>query len=195
MKKLLVALGMATMLAMPVVFANDFVVEPETDTSVSYAAYDVLSGEWETTFVNYCNANGQDEYWLRLAFRGRQSKVLHYCTLDVDGEQYRLTAVPFDSKHFYAAQSVTVTMAKPGSLIGDFGMLLVSHPRYYAIPTEVANKLMTAKKVVLTVNRVHRLNTQLTVNNKMLNDLHRAYSLRYADFNNVWQPKDTAKDK
>lgn len=193
MKKFLLSLGMATMLAMPVAFANDFVVEPESDTAVSYAAYDVLSGEWETTFVNYCNADGQDEYWLRLAFRGRQSKVLHYCTLDVDGEQYRLTAIPVDDKHLYAAQAITLNMAKAGNMWGDLSRLLVSYPRYYPIPTEVANKLMTAKKVVLTVHRVHRINTQLILNNKMLDDLHRAYTLRYADFNNVWKPKDTAK--
>ena len=79
--------------------------------------------------------------------------------------------------------------------MGDPGILLVSHPRYYAIPQEVATKLLTAQKVVLTVHRTTRLNTELTVNNKMLDDLHKAYGLRYADFNTVWQPKDTALEK
>lgn len=194
MKKSVIALGMVLALLTGSAYANNFVVEPESDTAVSYAAYDVLSGEWETTFVNYCNSNGEDEYWLRLAFRGRQSKVLHYCTLNVDGEEYRLTAVPFDDKHFYAAQSVTLNMAK-GGFMGDPGILLVSHPRYYAIPQEVATKLLTAQKVSLTVHRTTRLNTELTVNNKMLDDLHRAYGLRYADFNTVWTPKDTAAEK
>lgn len=194
MKKSVIALGMALAMLTGSAYANNFVVEPESDTAVSYAAYDVLSGEWETTFVNYCNSNGEDEYWLRLAFRGRQSKVLHYCTLNVDGEAYRLTAVPFDDKHFYAAQSVTLNMAK-GGFMGDPGILLVSHPRYYAIPQKVATKLLSAKKVSLTVHRTTRLNTELTVNNKMLEDLHRAYGLRYADFNTVWTPKDTAAEK
>ena len=184
MKKILIALGLAASLLIGNVYANDFLAEPESDTSVSYAAYDVLSGEWETTFVNYCNSDGKDEYWLRLAFRGRQSKVLHYCTLEVDGKKYRLTAVPFDDRHFYAAQTITIYDGK-----------LVSQPRYYAIPTSVANQLMTADKVVLTVNRFHRLNTELIVNNKMLADIHKAYSLRYADFDDFYNPKDTAAEK
>lgn len=45
------------------VSANDFVVEPESDTAVSYAAFDILgTGELETTFVNHCKSNGEDEY-------------------------------------------------------------------------------------------------------------------------------------
>ena len=49
MKKILIALGLAASLLIGNVYANDFLAEPESDTSVSYAAYDVLSGEWETT--------------------------------------------------------------------------------------------------------------------------------------------------
>ena len=70
----------------------------------------------------------------------------------------------------------------------------MSQPRYYAIPTSVANQLMTAQKVVLTVNRFHRLNTELIVNNKMLADIHKAYSLRYADFDDFYNPKNTAEE-
>lgn len=52
MKRFLVALGLATVLSMPSVFAYTFYVEPESDTAVSFNVYDVLDGKWETTFVN-----------------------------------------------------------------------------------------------------------------------------------------------
>jgi len=44
MKKFLVALGLATVLSMPSVFAYTFYVEPESDTAVSFNVYDVLDG-------------------------------------------------------------------------------------------------------------------------------------------------------
>ena len=191
MKKLLLSLAVASMISIPA-FANDFVCEPESDTAVSYAAYDVLSGEWETTFVNYVNSDETHEYWLRLAFRGRTTKVLHYCTLEIDGESYRLTAIPIDNKHFYAALSISLNKAKAGSG-GDEGILLVTAPRYYPLTQEMAQKLATAKKVKLTVQRLQRINTELIPNDKMMNDLKKAYTLNYADFENEWKPKDTAK--
>lgn len=191
MKKLLCSFALVSMLAMPA-FANDFVCEPESDTAVSYAAYDVLSGEWETTFVNYVNADETHEYWLRLAFRGRTTKVLHYCTLEVDGENYRLTAIPFDDKHYYAAQSISLNKAKAGQG-GDEGILLVTAPRYYPLTKEMAGKLVNAKKIKLTVQRLQRINTELIPNDKMMKDLKKAYTLGYADFENEWKPKDTGK--
>ena len=50
-------------------------------------------------------------------------------------------------------------------------------------------------KVYATQNRFHRLNTELIVNNKMLADIHKAYSLRYSDFDDFYNPKDTAAEK
>ena len=192
MKKFLLSLAVASMISIPA-FANDFVCEPESDTAVSYAAYDVLSGEWETTFVNYVNSDETHEYWLRLAFRGRTTKVLHYCTLEIDGESYRLTAIPFDDKHYYAAQSISLNRAKPGNGGGDFGILLVTAPRYYPLTEEMARKLTTAKKVKLTVQRLQRINTELIPNDKMMKDLKKAYTLNYSDFEKEWKPKDSAK--
>lgn len=193
MKKVLIALGIAGMLfaSGAGVKANDFVVEPESDTAVSYAAFDILgTGEWETTFVNYCKAEGEDEYWLRLAFRGKRDKVLHYCTLIVDGEKYRLTAVPLDDKHYYAAQSITVNRADVGK-----ARLLVSPPRFFNLPKELANKLMSAKEITIIADRATRINTELHPSNKMIEDIHHAYSLRYSDFENEWKPRDTALEK
>lgn len=45
MKKSLIAFGIALTLLSGSAYANNFVVEPESDTAVSYAAYDVLFGE------------------------------------------------------------------------------------------------------------------------------------------------------
>ncbi len=190
MKKVLLSLAIASMLSIPA-FANDFVCEPESDTAVSYAAYDVLSGEWETTFVNYVNSDESHEYWLRLAFRGRTTKVLHYCTLEIDGEVYRLTATPIDDKHYYAAQSISLNVSNPYR--GDQSILLVTAPRYYPLTAEIAQKLVTAKDVKLTVQRLQRINTELIPNNKMMKDLRKAYTLNYSDFENEWKPKDSAK--
>lgn len=190
MKKTLIALGIACALMSAGVKANDFVVEPESDTAVSYAAFDILgTGEWETTFVNYCKSNGEDEYWIRLAFRGKRDKVLHYCTLIVDGEKYRLTAAPLDDKHYYAAQSITVNRADGKA------RLLVSPPRFFDLPKELANKLMTAKEITIIADRATRINTELHPSNKMLEDIQHAYSLRYADFADEWKPRDTASKK
>lgn len=82
MKKFLVALGLATVLSMPSVSAYTFYVEPESDTAVSFNVYDVLDGKWETTFVNYANSNGDDEYWIRVA-TATETKllILHIWTI------------------------------------------------------------------------------------------------------------------
>lgn len=189
MKKFLMALGLTAVLSAPAVFANEFVVEPESDTAVSFAAYDTLSGEWETTFVNYAKADGDDEYWIRVAMRkGIKEKVLHYATLIVDGERYRLTAVPIDDKHFYAAQSITMN---PTHGLSDPALLFATWPRYFPVSRDIALKLINAKEVKIIYNRVGRINTCVTVNNRMLEDIHKAYSLRYADFNNYWKPNDS----
>lgn len=193
MKKALIALGLTGILlaSSSVVKANDFVVEPESDTAVSYAAFDILgTGEWETTFVNYCKANGEDEYWIRLAFRGKRDKVLHYCTLIVDGEKYRLTAVPLDDKHYYAAQGITVNRADVGK-----ARLLVSPPRFFDLSRELAAKIMAAKEITIIADRATRINTELHPSNKMMEDIHHAYSLRYANFSENWKPRDTAAEK
>ncbi len=142
--------------------------------------------------MNYVHSDETHEYWLRLAFRGRTTKVLHYCTLEIDGESYRLTATPIDDKHYYAAQSISLNKANPRDP-GDEGILLVTAPRYFLLTEEMAQKLVSAKNVKLTVQRLQRINTQLIPNDKMMKDLRKAYTLRYADFENEWKPKDSAK--
>lgn len=184
MKKFLVALGLATVLSMPSAFAYTFYVEPESDTAVSFNVYDVLDGKWETTFVNYANSNGDDEYWIRGASRYDQAKLLHYLTMTVDGESYRLTAIPLD-KHYYAASSANTTR-------GDLGhnAHYSSLNRYYPIPTDLAFKLLNAKEIIITYNTDKEINCDIRVNQKVIENLKKAYSLRYVDFNNYWKPID-----
>lgn len=185
MKKFLVALGLATVLSMPSVFAYTFYVEPESDTAVSFNVYDVLDGKWETTFVNYANSNGDDEYWIRVASRYDQAKLLHYLTMAVDGESYRLTAIPLDSKHYYAASSTNTTR-------GDLGhnAHYSSLNRYCPIPTDLAFKLLNAKEIIITYNTDKEINCDIRVNQKVIENLKKAYSLRCVDFNNYWKPID-----
>jgi hypothetical protein len=185
MKKILIALGIATVLFQPTSFAYKFYVEPESDIAVSFNVYDVLDGKWETTFVNYANSNGDDEYWIRVASRYDQSKLLHYLSLTVDGESYRLTAIPLDSKHYYAASSANITR-------GDLGNKAhySSLNRYYPIPTDLAFKLIKAKEIIITYNTDKEINCDIRVNKNVIENLHKAYSLRYADFNNYWKPID-----
>ena len=184
-KKFFVALGLATIIYMPSAFAYKFYVEPESDTAVSFNVYDVLDGKWETTFVNFANANGDDEYWIRVASRYDQAKLLHYLNLKVDGESYRLTAIPIDSKHYYAASSANITR-------GDLGhnAHYSSLNRYYPIPTDLAFKLIKAKEVIITYNTDKEINCDIRVNKNVIENLHKAYSLRYADLNNYWKPID-----
>lgn len=185
MKKFLVALGLATVLSMPSVFAYTFYVEPESDTAVSFNVYDVLDGKWETTFVNYANSNGDDEYWVRVASRYNDSKLLHYLTMTVDGESYRLNAIPLDSKHYYAASSANIKQGGVGNT-----MHYSSLNRYYPIPTDLAFKLLNAKEIIITYNTDKEINCDIRVNQKVIENLKKAYSLRYADFNNYWKPID-----
>lgn len=185
MKRFLVALGLATVLSMPSVFAYTFYVEPESDTAVSFNVYDVLDGKWETTFVNYVNSNGNDEYWVRVASRYNQTKLLHYLNITVDGESYRLTAIPVDSKHYYAASSANTKY-------GDVGKNAhySSLNRYYPIPTDLAFKLLHAKEIIITYNTDKEINCDIRVNQGVIENLKKAYSLRYGDFNNYWKPTD-----
>lgn len=185
MKKFLVALGLATVLSMPSVFAYTFYVEPESDTAVSFNVYDVLDGKWETTFVNYANSNGDDEYWVRVASRYNDSKLLHYLTMTVDGESYRLNAIPLDSKHYYAASSANIKQGGVGNT-----MHYSSLNRYYSIPTDLAFKLLHAKEIIITYNTDKEINCDIRVNQGVIEKLKKAYSLRYADFNNYWKPID-----
>lgn len=185
MKKFLVALGLATVLSMPSAFAYKFYVEPESDTAVSFNVYDVLDGKWETTFVNYANSNGDDEYWVRVASRYNDSKLLHYLTMTVDGESYRLNAIPLDSKHYYAASSANIKQGGVGNT-----MHYSSLNRYYPIPTDLAFKLLHAKEIIITYNTDKEINCDIRVNQGVIENLKKAYSLRYADFNNYWKPID-----
>lgn len=184
-KKFLLALGLVTVISMPSAFAYKFYVEPESDMAVSFNVYDVLDGKGETTFVNYANSNGDDEYWIRVASRYDQSKLLHYLSLTVDGESYRLTAIPLDSKHYYAASSANITR-------GDLGnnAHYSSLNRYYPIQTDLAFKLIKAKEIIITYNTDKEINCDIRVNKNVIENLHKAYSLRYADFNNYWKPID-----
>lgn len=177
MKKFLVALGLATVLSMPSAFAYTFYVEPESDTAVSFNVYDVLDGKWETTFVNYANSNGDDEYWIRVASRYDQAKLLHYLTMTVDGESYRLTAIPLDSKHYYAASSANTTR-------GDLGhnAHYSSLNRYYPIPTDLAFKLLNAKEIIITYNTDKEINCDIRVNQKVIENLKKSVFFKICRF-------------
>lgn len=198
MKKALIVLGIAAMMSISTTaFASDFLFEPESDTAVSYSAHDILSSKWETTFVNYAKAGGKDEYWIRESVRIVNSKLLHYMDIDIDGEKYRLDAAPFDDKHYYAVQTPLITR-------GGYAMrstkIWASSFRYYTLPTELALKLVNAQKVTLYFNRVGKhgegvINTPIEVNKEMLGDIHKAYSLRYADYSSYWNPVDRSKEK
>lgn len=184
MKKFLIALGLATVLSMPSAFAYKFYVEPESDTAVSFNVYDVLDGKWETTFVNYANSNGDDEYWIRAASRYDQTKLLHYLTLTIDGESHRLVSIPLDSKHYYAATSASTTRGAIGSAHYS------SMNRYYPLSKDLAFKLLHAKEIIITYHTNKEINCDIRVNKDVIANLQKAYSLRYADFNDYWQPVD-----
>ncbi|WP_307974483.1 hypothetical protein [uncultured Dialister sp.] len=185
MRKFLLALGMATLLAMPTSFAYRFYAEPESDTAVSYDVYDVLDGKWETTFVNYANADGSNEYWLRVASRYDQTKLLHFLTITVDGESCRLTAIPLDSKHYYTGSSAITTQ-------GDMGhnMHYASQSRYFPISADLAAKLAQAKEIIITYNTNLQINCDIRVNKDVIENLKKSLPLKYADFNNYWKPED-----
>lgn len=185
MKKFLIALGMITALSVVPSFAYKFYVEPESDTAVSFNVYDVLDGKWETTFVNYATSDGQDEYWVRVASRYDQTKLLHYLTMTIDGEQYRLVSVPIDSKHYYAASSANTTMGNMGN-----NAHYSSLNRYYPISNEIALKLLNAKDIVITYNTNKEINCDIRVNQNVIENLRKAYSLHFQDFNNYWKPID-----
>lgn len=133
-----------------------YLAQQESDTAVSFS-----SQAPGVDFVNYAPSNGNDEFWVRAS--GGGEKLLHYATLTVNGESYRLRVVPADDKHLFAAV--------PGKI--DVSA------RYYRIDTDLAYSLLEAKKISLTTYKANGEETTVSID---AGEVKKAFGMRYADY-------------
>ena len=164
-------------------FKNSY--EPESDTSVSFASYSVENNK-ELTFVNYASTNNTSEYWLRFSIRNSEDKILHYATLTIDGTEYRLIAVDPTAKYEYAASSA-IDNSSSFSPFGSFSVARYAF-RYYPLSSEIIEKLRTAKTVSLKYHTAKRINQNVKIPDKFLQNINETFSLKYVDFSGLWKP-------
>mgnify|MGYP007002644559 CR=1 FL=1 len=186
LRKLILSAALAIAVSVPA-FAFETSYEPESENAVSYTTFDDLKS-WETGFVNYALSNGDNEYWIRVAVKIKKEKVLHYCTLNIDGQDYTLYAVEPDYKHLRAGAAPfydvnTTTKAD------DF-RVFSSECEYFPLSQELVDKLIKAKDVRLEFNRIRRLHNHVKVPTDMLTKLQENLQLKYADFDKYWDPKN-----
>lgn len=185
-KKALIATMMMTIFSLPV-FAFQTSYEPESENAVSYTTFDDLKS-WQTGFVNYAKSDGTNEYWIRVSVKIKKEKVLHYCTLVIDGQKYTLYAIEPQYKHLRAGSAPFYDI-HTDTLADDF-RVFASDSVYFPLSTELVNKLLTAKDVRFEFNRIRRLHNHAKVPDDMLAALQKNYQLKYADFNRYWDPKN-----
>lgn len=184
MKKSLLSLAFLSLISFPV-FAVDIVCEPESDTAVSYGIYSVPQNV-EVTFVKYATNNNQDDYWIRISERSQKDKLLYDMTLIIDGQPYRLLAIPPDDKHAEASLSMieqstsAVAFTIPATVRTPF--------RYYPLAPELVDKLENAKSASIIYNKVKRINIKIDLTPDFLAKIQNGFKLTYVDYPKYWKP-------
>lgn len=168
-------------------FAYKDAFEPESDTAVSYSTYSVEKQSTEVVFTKYATADpSKDEYWIRLSRRQNREKILHYITLNVDGQNYRLTAFAPDYHHATTAETTIDQVA-----IGLFAAAPITRSgfRYFALSPELVAKLATAKHVYFVYSRYNRINMKYDIPDDFLEAIQRNNKLEFVDFSKYWHPE------
>lgn len=186
LRKLLLTLALSSVLAAPS-FAFRTSYEPESETAVSYTTFDDLKS-WQTGFVNYAKADGTHEYWIRVSVKIKREKVLHYCTLTIDGKDYTLYAMEPQYRHLRAGLApfydVDETIKK------DIFRVFASDDVYYPLSQELVDKIQNATEVRMQFYRIRRLHNHVKIPDDMLVKLKENLKLTYSDFNKYWDPKN-----
>lgn len=164
-----------------VCFAHKLGYEPETDTSASFSATDQYGYNY-ITFVNYAKNDGTRDYWVRLRIFKGETKILYNAALIIDGVKYELNPVyNVTSKYAYAAYT---------NIDFNFyhGVSIVQPFRYYDIPQNIVDKILTAKKIVFVYNRADKLRIQVPLYNDYVKDIQSVFALKYSDLNTYFKP-------
>lgn len=186
LRRILLATALASAITLPSM-AFQVSYEPESETAVSYTTFDDLKS-WQTGFVNYAKADGTNEYWMRVAVKIKKEKVLHYCTLNIDGTDHTLYAVEPDYKHLRAGSAPFYELQT--TMKADNFREFASECVYYPLSQDLVDKIVAAKEVRLEFYRIRRLHNHAKVPEDMLNALKTNLQLKYADFGNYWDPKN-----
>lgn len=182
MKKI-VLLTCLICMVVSVSFAAKVAYEPETPDSASFSATDEYSPFIFISFVNYANKNGSNEYWVRMTIMQDYSKILYNAALNIDGTNYDLQPVynP-DYKYIYAATS-NIPNHVQNNIHG------VQPFRYYVIPQNVINRIISAKKITFVYNRADRLNLQVPLYDNYLAKIKDVFALKYTDLGAYYHPE------
>lgn len=167
--------------------AYDTSYEPESETAVSYTAFDDLKS-WQTAFVNYAKADGSNEYWIRVSVKIENEKVLHYCILNLDGKDYPLYIMEPHYKHIRAGSApyYSTAFAQPANNFQVFA----SDSVYFPLSSDLVQKILSAKEVRLEFNRIRRLHNHVKIGDDMLGKIKEHFQLKYTDFDKYWDPKN-----
>lgn len=185
MKKLLLLVALSSVLAFSS-FAYKDVYEPENDDAVSFSTYSVEKQSTEVVFTKYAKADGNDDYWVRLSRRQNGEKILHYIFLNIDGVNYRITAMVPTYEQAMTAQT---TIDKQSSSI--FGIMPIARTafRYYPISPELVTKISTAKSIYILYSRFNRLNMKFDIPSDFLAEIQKNFKLEFKDFPKYWHPE------
>lgn len=184
-KKLLALVALSSALTFPS-FAYKDVYEPENDDAVSFSTYSVEKQSTEVVFTKYAKAGGNDDYWIRLSRRQNGEKILHYIFLNIDGVNYRITAMIPTYEQAMAAQT---TIDKQSSSI--FGVMPIARTafRYYPLSREMVDKINTAKSIYILYSRYNRLNMKFEIPADFLSEIQKNFKLEFKDFPEYWHPE------
>ncbi len=162
-------------------FAGKLAYEPETPTSASFSATDQYANQF-ITFVNYAKADGHSEYWVRFTILSDNNKLLYNASLNIDGIVYELQPVYEPTyKYEYAAYS-NIDNNIHRNISG-------SQPfRYYLIPSDIVEKIKTARKVIFIYNRINKLDVPITLYDNYLQNIKSIFDLKYADLSTYFHP-------
>ena len=186
LKKIFLTVALATTIAMPVLaFQTSY--EPESESAVSYTTFDDLKS-WQTGFVNYDKADGTNEYWLRVSVKIKKENILHYCTLNIDGQNYTLYATEPQYKHLRAGSATFYDVEETAK--ADIFRVFASECMFFPLNQDLVNKMINAKEINLEFYRIRRLHNHAKVPDDMLNQLKINLQLKYSDFDKYWNPKN-----
>ena len=189
-KKLLLSLALTSLLSFPS-FAYRDIYEPESDTAVSYSTYSIEKHQTEIVFVKYAAMNGNDDYWIRLSQRFN-GKILHYMSLNIDGEYYRLLAEDPSYKESSGGSSTvaTSTTGLLGMFTGNLYPINRTPIRYFHLTPDLVNKISNAKKVFILYSNLSTVNIMCVLPDDFLQGIKKNFKYEFSDFPKLYGNKE-----
>ena len=184
MEKLLTILLAAILFTSPC-FAKT-ACEWESDNAVSYTANQDKGGtSIQVYFVNYAKSNGENEYWIRLLSGRPNNKILHWASLYIDGEEFKLKAIENPSEKYSLAGSsfYNFLYVNPSTDI----------PRYFTLSKEIIDKILTAKEIYIIYNMQTSINRKIGYSDEKLREVKDMMICTFSEHDKYWKPTDKSR--